>query len=379
MSFVGRGTLPQNFLDSSVSPMLRLPTPEPQYLFAQMLLGSRIASNALSMSMTPTEWARAMIGGGGVTLSPDLDRMIRVAETFPSIVQVREEFGKGKGDTIKLERDVFTGAGYTTADRKKTPGKPTSTTGITIQGEEVPMVLEWYRGPFGTNGTEPQPYPVNEFDAQYRNARENLASKITRHLKRDRVKWLDTVVRDQFRGSANTTYPTGIAGAASFTSGGGYNISLEQMLNARKTISDREWQPFSNGLYLFLVPTAFQTQMVGDVDWGRYTKNHTQQNPIYGFIDKLQDIMIVECTTLKTYTAGDVIPGDGTGTVASGVTVYEGLLIGPGAVGYAVGQDAEARFSDDTDYQAEAKVIWDSKESFALLDNRGVQRVLFQA
>jgi hypothetical protein len=384
MSIVGRGTMPQNYLDFlalGVNPMLRLKTPEPQYFFAQALLGSRIGSNALKMAMEPRDWAMAMAGGNGAVLPAGLDRLIRYAEAFPQIVQTVEELDgtKGKGDTIKLERDVFTGGGYTTADRKKTPGKTTSTTGLVITGEEVPMVLEHYRGPFGASGTEPQPYVVDEFDNKFRANKEALASRIFRHLHRDRVKFLDTVVRDLFRATTNITYADGVANVLSMTAAAGHTANLEMVKRARKSINDREWQPFANGNYLFLVPTEFDVQMIADPDWIQYTKAHGggSGNPIFGKIAQVDDVEIIQVTTLKTYAAGDTVPGDGN-AVPSGATVYEGLMIGPGAVGYAVAQDAESRFSDSTDYGASASIIWDSKESFKTLDVRGIQRVLFQ-
>src|SRR3990170_1481922 len=46
MPSINRATLPQNFLDS-VSMGLRLPTPEPQYLFAQMAMGARMSLAAI--------------------------------------------------------------------------------------------------------------------------------------------------------------------------------------------------------------------------------------------------------------------------------------------------------------------------------------------
>ena len=46
-SSISRGTLPQNFLDS-VTPGLRLPTPEPQYFFAKMAMAGRLNLAALA-------------------------------------------------------------------------------------------------------------------------------------------------------------------------------------------------------------------------------------------------------------------------------------------------------------------------------------------
>jgi hypothetical protein len=378
MGNTSRGSLPQNFLDSRVNPLIRLPTPQPQFLFAQAALGGRMMSAALDAGMQTVQQFGSMAGGGTV-VPPDLDRLIRTADAFPNFVTARDEFGKGEGDTIKMDREIYEGGGYTEAARERVTGKPTSTTGQSIRGEQVPMVLKHFRGPYAANGTTVQPYPIEEFDAKFRANREQLAGKISRHLAYDRVKWLDTVIRDRMRATQYITYADGVSNVLSYTAGAGHTIDLEWVLTGRKALTDREWRPFPNGFYLYLVPTSFRIQMVDDTRFVQLSKAHqTPVNPLFGFIGMIEDVMIAECTTLKTYAAGETVPGDGN-AVPSGATVYESLMFGPGVVGYGTGQEAEARFSDDTDYGATAKVIWDSKEAFQTLDERGCQRILFQA
>lgn len=376
---IGRGSLPQEFLDSDVSSRLRLPTPQPQYLFAQMALGGRMRMAALNAGQTTVQQYVSIASSGGQVDDPDLDRLVRFADAYPDAIMTRDEFGKNAGDTIKMRRRVYSGGGYTEADRERVTGKTTSTTGQRIAAEDIPMVLKHYRGPYASGGSSVEPYVVEEFDWRFRAQRSDLANEITSHLHYDYIKWLDTVVRDRFRSTSNITYVGGATSVSAYTSGAGYTIDLPTILNARKSVSDREWQPFSNGKYLCLVPTSFQVQMADDARFVNLVKNNNgTPNPIYGYIGEIENVVFAECTTLKEYAATNAVPGD-SNTVPSGATVYEALLFGPGCVGFGTGQAPEARFMDDTDAGAVAKIIWDAKHAFQTLDNRGIQRILFQA
>jgi len=302
--------------------------------------------------------------------------LVRAADAFPDAVKAVDEFGLGKGDTIKFFRDVYGGGGFDETSRELKTDQTISTTGQAIQAEEVPVVLKEYIGPH--DGTSVKPYAIWNFDAKYRANKEQLAGKTTRYLRRDYIRWLDACTRKRFSASKNITYADAVSNVLSFTSGANHVLSLETLLAARKAISDREWQKFPNGRYMCCVPTKFNTDMVGDVDYRELSKQHTDgRNLIFGYIGSVQDIDIFEVTTLGTYGAGVTVPNDGN-AVPSGVTVQESLLFGPGAVGFGTALPPEPRWADDTNFGTLAKLIWYAIHAFQLLDDRGVQRILSQ-
>jgi hypothetical protein len=378
--FVGRGSLPQNFLDST-SLGMRLPTPEPMYWFARMALAGRMSLAALNAGL-PTIQQFVSMAGGGAPVPAELDSFIRAADAYPGAVIAVDDFGKGIGDTIKMRRDVFANSTYTKVSRRVADDKATSTTGLAVQMDEVPLVLEEYEGPFGASTV--QPYIIREFDAKYRANKDQLVAVTTRNLVRDYIKTLDTIVRDEFRSTANITYADDVTNVLSFTGTGttsaGHGASLDMILKAKKALSDREWSRFPNGKYICLVPTSFNVQMVGDPDYRALSAQQgSGLNQLFSYIASIQDIDIFECTTLKSYVAADgAVPGD-TNTVPANATVFEGLIFGPGAVGIGTAQEPEARFADDTNYGKLARVIWNSKQAFGCLDTRGIQRFLYQA
>src|SRR5262245_36646367 len=111
MPFLGRGTLPQNYIDffESVGRNTRLPTPQPQYFFARMALGARMRIEAVRNGFSSIEdYLRMGMEASGAVLPTELDAMVRAADAYPEAVKAMDDFGKGRGDTIKFQRDVYT-------------------------------------------------------------------------------------------------------------------------------------------------------------------------------------------------------------------------------------------------------------------------------
>lgn len=379
MGSINRGTLPQNFLDS-VSSGITLATPEPQYFFARMAQGNRMLAQALNAGMQ-TAQQFGSIAGGGVIQDPALDSMVRAADAYPMAVMAMDVFGKGKGDTIKFDRDIFEGGGYDEASRLLGQDAVISTTGQVINNEEAVAILRQYVGPYKASASAVQPYAIDEFSAHYRANKVQLASKVTRHLRRDYTKWLDRVIRAQFLRSSNITFPNGITQASDFVTGAGTGITLEQILKGKEALSRREWKKFGNGKYMCLVPPSFTTQMSQDPDFRQLSANHqADKNPLYGYIGSVQDMDFFECTTLAQYSdnGGDDIATLNGSTVGATVVLEECLIFGPETVGFGTAESPECRWADDTNYGTVAKVIWYAMHAFQTLDTRGIQRMPYQ-
>jgi len=379
MSFVSIHSLPQEFVEN-VRAGMRLPQPQPQFFFAMAALAAAMRSAAIETGAgTAENFVQMMTNGVGKPVPTNLDRFARTADAYPGMVTYVNGFGKGAGDTIKMRRPVYSGGGYDLASRRVNPSVPTSLTGQNITMEEVPVVLEQYEGPYGTSAV--QPYQILDFDARYRRSADNLAQEVSNHLSYDYVKWIDTVVRDLFRATTYISYADGVSNVLSMTAGAGHAVNLQLILEARKQLSLRERKPFeSTGRYMAVVPPQFNTDMVQDAAYRQLaaTPADTSRNVLFRYLATVQDVEIYEATTLKTYAAGDTVPGDGN-AVPSGATIYEGLLFGPEAVGFGQAEPPTMHTTSDTDYGKNAKVIWRSVEAFQTLDIRGVQRFLFQA
>lgn len=376
MSSINAATNPGNFIEL-VNKGMALKTPTPQFWFAAMAMGATMRNSAISNGMSGAAQYVEIITGNGAPISPELAALVRAADAYPGMIATASEFGREDGDTMKLRRPVYGGGGYTEDARAVQPDKATSTTGQTVRSEDVTITLKQFEGPGAADGTV-KPYEILAFDAKYRKNANSLASETAHHLAYDYTVWKDTVLRDRTASSQYVSYSGGLSTVSTMTLGAGYFINLRMILAMRKALRDRNWQPFSNGRYICLVPTAFSTQIPDDFEYLKLSQNHAAgRNVIFSPVASIQDIDIFELSTLRSWAAGSTIPG-ATGTVQTGTRVHEALMFGPGILGHGTGDPPRTFWGDDTNFQKSAKMIWRSVEGFQTLDERGIQRGLFQ-
>lgn len=380
MGFIGQHSLPQNFVDS-VNSGMRLPQPLPQFFFANAAIAAALSTAAVASGAgTAENFVKMMSNGNGQSV-PGLaiDQYARTADAFPGMIQFVSGFGKAAGDTVKMRRPVYATGGLTEELRAVNPTQATSLTGQSITMEEIDVVLKQFEGPWDSTNSRVGPYQINDFDARFRAAKDNLAQETANHLAYDYVAWLDAVIRNRFRATSNITYANSVSSVLAFIAGAGNSVNLDLILRARKAISDRERRPFPNGRYMCVVPTVFNTDMVQDVTYRQMaaTPASTEKNTLFRHLATVQDVDIFESTTLKLYAAGETVPNDGN-AVPSGSSVYEALMFGPEAVGMGEAEGPTMHTTSDTDFGKNAKVIWRSAQAFQTLDNRGIQRILFQ-
>lgn len=389
--FIDRASLPANYVDflNEASMPLILPTPTSQFLFAHMAMAGRVSAAALRANASSArEWANVM--GGGAPVPPEMDALIRVADIYPGIVQGVDVFGKGKGDTVKFQRPVYSVGGLTEAARKLNK-KTISTTTRAMQTEEVPIVLEEFIGPYASDGSDVNPFGVWNFDATIKAAKLSTAGLVSNALVYDYTSWLDAVIRNRMLLSGYTTLSDkSFSDVTSYVPGGGSEFSVEQLFRARQAITDRKWRKFPNGRFIVVVPTCFQSHMLRDPDFREMSVQHPEFNQLYGYVTSIDDMDFYECDTTVTYsdTSPDTaaVTGDAAGTVPTGVKLQEAIMIGPGTVGFGTCQDPlsgamgpSVRFGDTTNYQTETMFIWYALHAFELLDKRGVQRLIAQS
>lgn len=390
--FFGRGAMPQQYEDFQSlagAKGMTLPTPIPQYFLANLAMAGRFSATAMAQGLSGPRALVDILGGGAP--HPELARLSTMVEFLPGLINVVEEFNrdKGEGDTVKFMRPVYSVGGLGELDRALKSQVSIGTTGRAVRLEEVPVTLHEFAGPYASDGSAVQPFGVNKFDAKYRSNKIALASEVVHHLSYDYMAWLDSVLTCKYCRasrsgttwtSADTTYLTwsdsSFTAVTDYVAGGGSQFSCEQLLRARQTLRDRYINPFQTGRYAALVPTSWNTQMVGDVQYRELSKAHTDgRNQIFGYITTIEDIDIFECNTLPTYAAAGTYAG---GVVPASVTINEGIICGPGAVGFGCTLPPEVRFSETTDYQRMANLIWYAVQGQDVLDDRFVQRFCAQ-
>jgi hypothetical protein len=199
---ISRATLGAEFYDRTSTKLLK--QPEPQYFFAMA------AHAADSRTQLMTAGALGLpgreISSAGAAYLSDMDRLqLAAASEMSEAIVVEEELGKGPGHSIRMNRPVYSGGGYTEASRLTAATTAISTTGIDVSSEQAVITLNRFVGPFASGGSVPQPYAIDALDATL--SVHKLSDIVGLHLKRDRTKWLDTVLMLRFdAASTNILY-----------------------------------------------------------------------------------------------------------------------------------------------------------------------------
>lgn len=370
MPVISRATLSPEFFDHTSERLLI--QPEPQYVLARLLFMSNAAAEfrrtGAPMGLTPERAIPDM--GAGVGSFEEMQLLlsdpIRAEAIFTS-----DELAPGKhGHTIRINRPVFSGGGYTEASRTVASGQNISTTPIDLSMEQVSITIKRAVGPYAASGSAPQPYGIDRLDAEH--SVHSIAASVGMQLYRDRTKYIDTVLSTYFDGGSTvlypsdpnnllstdaTAYPTNTAGTRPF--------DAEVVFRAEERLGSANIPRFANGKYVMIISPRQARQLKGDPEFQRLSVYDPARNPLQSaYVRTLGGVEIYESNTAPTDTS-----------TVSGLTIHHAAVFGPGAVGYANAGPCLPATSSDDNYGETVKVIWRVYEGLALLDNRFIVNV----
>jgi hypothetical protein len=349
-------TLPSNFYDTT-SPKL-LKQPEPQYFWLMLLAAAEAKSTLAAAGMIGMPGRE--ITGGNFAYASELDRlMLAAASECSEAVTVEESLGSGPGHTVRINRPAFSGGGYTEGDRQIGPSASISTTPIDVSGEQSTITLKRVVGPFASGGSVPQPYAIDAMDAKL--GVHKLSDIVALHLRRDRMKYADTVCGAYFDEAATAILYVGSQTVDNdYATANAGPCGAELLFRVEESLSTRHIPTFSNGRWKMALHSRAIRQLKSDSIYAAYAKAHADgKNPLFpGYVTTLGRLDLYEVNTI------------GSTANSSSVTVYRNVAFGPGAVGYGVGKRPTVQPSTDDNYGETAKVIWCAYEGFSCLDER---------
>lgn len=369
MPVISRATLSPEFFDRTSEKLLI--QPEPQYVMGRLLFMSNAAAEFRrtgAMGLSPDRAVPEM--GAGMPAFQDMQLLlsddIRAEAIFTS-----DELAAGKvGHTVRINRPVFSGGGYTEASRTIAAAQSISTVPIDLTMEQVPLTIKRAVGPYASAGSAPQPYGVDRMDAEH--SIHSVAANVGMQLYRDRIKYIDKVVSTYFDlGSTAlypsdpnnllstdaTAYPTNTAGTRPF--------DAEVVFRAEESLGTANIPRFANGKYIMVVTPRQARQLKGDPEFQRLSVFDPARNPLQSaYVRTLGGVEIYESNTQPLDT-----------TTVSGLTIHHAACFGPGAVGYANAGACRPATSSDDNYGETVKVIWICYEGLALLDDRFIVNI----
>lgn len=370
---IGRATLPNEFYDRTST--LMLVQPQPQFLYAQMV---HMADAQAELNQNPEAYqllaGRGVESGNGAVVRPFSENQLQLVlqdRIRGSAITLSNELAKGNvGHTIRMNRPVFTGGGYTETARTIASNQSISTVGINLTSEQVAITIKRVAGPYDVANNRVAPYPIDRFDAQ--RSVHDLVSFVGVNLARDRMKYVDSVYAALFDNpaSGNVIYPgdpsnllSSDAAAFPDASNGYRTFDSECVFRAEQKLADNFIPRFDDGMYRMVITPQQARQLRDDAAFQRMAVFETEMNPLKrSFVATLGQVEIYQCSTNTIDT-----------TTVSGVSTNHGIMFGPGFVGRVKdGDGCRVTPSTDDNYGETPKIIWVSYEGQGLLDNRFV-------
>jgi hypothetical protein len=354
MPTLSRVEMPSNFYDITSSQLLV--APEPQFLYAQLF------KSALSVSLgVPGEMGlpgRSVGGNGAPYVSVERDRLI-MASPLPSIFAAAVDFNGLPGNTIRINRPIFTNTTYTEVSRRIPSGSTISTTAIVPTQGQTNLTLYRYGGPYSSTV---QPFGIEAFDA--RMGVHKAASIIGTHLRRDFDAFCDAVTRSLLDLAANTDYPEGMAADNDATVAGSFPFTYEQLSRVEKNMDDANLPTFGDGFRVLVLHPTQINQLRNDNQYQRAAQNMPQYSILFPqYVASVNKFHIFKSTTLSTASN------------SSSVTIYRGHAIAPGAMLGGMGRAPRVSPNTNDNYGESVLVIWLADLAFALSNNTFVRLV----
>lgn len=355
-------TLPSEFW-TKTSEKLLLP-PEPEYMFANMVYQAAAEAELRSVEAAAGPPGMQLPQNGAPV--PDV-KGLELNERAPYIDAISyEDFKSQPGQTVRMNRVVFADTTYTEASRRATRST-VGTTGADIGGEQIELTIHRYMGPLTAPAGVVGPHIIEEFDVK-RYPVHNLVQRVGVALKRDRNKFVDSVVASMVcTGAATSNYiyagdPNGsqTTDNGAFAVQGDRPVDVEMLLRAEARASTVGIPTFSNGRRMVVLSVRQALQLRSSSRWQKMSKDYPIKNPLFTkYIGSISNVDVFEAATTPTATANSTI------------TVQLGVLMGPGAVAYAMAMPCETRSDPGAqNYGQRVPVIWAADEAFGVLDNR---------
>jgi hypothetical protein len=372
MPVVSPAWLPSEFTEITSAIMLKAPVS--QYLYARMVYMAD-AQAQLRVDPASFEWVngRGVPANAGGAPVPDLASMQLMLsdDVRGEVILVADELATQPGSVVKLNRPVFSGGGYTFAQRTIGSGQSMSTTPISLTGEQVPITINRYTGPFASGGSTPQPYGIDRFQAMQ--SVHSLAMRVGTHLINDRDHLVDAGVASLIDNPASgaTLYPgdpnnTLSSDSAAFITNGDRTFDYETILRAVAFLQSQNIPTFADGMYRLIVNPAQSKQLLSDPVYrgeAKYIVNPPDpRNPLLdGWVTNIGRQVEVYMSNSNTIDTSTV----------SGVTINHAVMFGPQIVGRVRDRDGvRIVLSSDDNYGETAKAMWLAYEGYAMLNQQ---------
>ncbi|MFA5186325.1 MAG: hypothetical protein WC551_07620 [Patescibacteria group bacterium] len=356
-----RATMPSEFYDITKDMLLR--QPEPQYVFWLMF------RDAMRVQLTPPSSiglqlpGRTVAGVGADYVTPERDRLMLSDPLTTELIAAKVDFAALPGQTVRINRPLFTNTIYTEASRRIATGSSISTTPITISGQQTDLTLFRYAGPYDTVNSCVAPYAIEAFDANM--GVHNAARIVGTHLARDFHRFVDAVHVALLDLSATTVYPAGMTADNDATTAGAFPFTYALVSDVEQQMDTANLPRFSDGHRIMVCTPVQKQQLRNDVQYQRASQYFREMNILFGqtYFGSVNNFHLFVNNT-NTITPN-----------GSSVNIHHGYAMCPGVFLGGMGRPPVVIPASDDNYGETVKVIWKGDLSFGLSDDRFVYGV----
>ncbi len=358
MASYSRASMPEEFYDKT-SDML-LVQPEPQYLYAMLMLGALRAS--LSTGGEIGMPGRSVGGVGAEYSSAESARLMLSSPMTTDLFAAEVNFSAAPGNTIRINRPLFENTTYTESSRRIASGTSISTTPITPSAEQTNLTLFRYGGPYDAANSRVAPYAIEAFDANM--GVHKAASIVGTHMKRDFHRFCDRVIGDLLDLASATDRPEGMSADNDATAAGSFPMTYELISRVERQMDDANLPTFGDGFRALVLHPEQVNQLRQDQQYARSAKDFPQYNILFPqYVGSVNKFHIFKSTTLDTDSN------------SSSVTIYKGHALAPGVLLAGMGRPPRVAPSTDDNYGETVKAIWLADLAFGLANNTFVRSV----
>lgn len=334
--------------------------PEPQYLYAQILLG------AFGISLTPPDQlglaGREVSGVGANYTAADADRLRLSNPMFSDVIATKIDFNGQPGSTVNINRPVFANTTYTEASRRIQVGSTISTTPVAMTGQQTQLTLFNYGGPYDATQAAVAPYAINAFDANM--GVHNQVRIFGTQIVRDFHKFLDAVEVSLLDLAANVDYPDGMSADNDPTQTGSFPFTYEQLSRVETNMDNSNLPTFPDGFRALVLTPTQVNQLRADDQYQRAAQFFPQYNILFPqYVASVNKFHVFKSTTLSVKAN------------SSSININYGHAIAPGALLGGMGRRPEVIPNTNDNYRQTILAIWNGDLAFGLANNTLVRSV----
>lgn len=361
MSDVNQVTLPENFFDVTSAQLLT--QPEPQYIYAKLLLSALAADLPIPEEMGLQVPGQSFSSQGANYAGPEDGRLMLSDPIGPNLFAATVDFNGMPGSTVRLNRPKFADSTYTEASRLVNADQTISTTSISVGSEQTTLTLKRYAGPYESG--EVRPYGIDKFAAEM--GVHKLNKIVGLHLKRDFNKYLDFWVNALIDSATNVIRPVNMTSDDAATTKGSFPLDYETVIRTATAMDEASLPKLPDGRRVLVVTPQGAAQLKLDPMWQRLAAFHQELNPLFSdsYAGSIAEFHVFKSQTLTT-TAN-----------TSSVKIHHAHAIAPGALGCGMGAPPRVAPNTQTNYGEKALVIWIAYLAAKLVDERFVRSVRY--